>query len=64
MRIDQAAWKRHRDDANSVMIWAHENLSPDGKCIYYQAQDVQQNKARRDSPFPRLLAGYKQPPPA
>ena len=45
-KVDQAAWKRHIDDANSVMIWAKENLSPDGRCVFYQPQDVARNKAR------------------
>lgn len=45
-KIDEVEYKRHTDDATSVMLWAKENLAPNGDCIYYQPQDVRKNQVR------------------
>lgn len=45
-KVDHKEWKRHADTANSVYIWAQENLAADGQCIYYQPQDVKKGQAR------------------
>jgi hypothetical protein len=39
-------WKYHPDAANSVLLWAQQNLGEDGQCIYHQPQDVENNQAR------------------